>query len=276
MAKKILIFVVFLAFLACVYTYLTTPQAPPNYLSSADQISTNPPAEKQHEIFGVINTINTRNAKIQSLYFPTINMKIKQNMTVNTTGTMYFQKEKRYRMTVRSVLGQEMDVGSNDTHFWFWSKRMNPPDLFYAKHEDLDKAMLKTPLNPSWLIESLTLGQLDTKDIEVGELKGNWVILQKRKAARGEDVVVATLISKDQNPRILGNYLYNSAGKMIASTEVSNHYEREGIFIPKSMFITWYEEGLTMEWNMGSPQVNVQIPESVWQIPNYPKKTELK
>jgi hypothetical protein len=276
MAKKILLFLVFFAFLACVYTYLTTPQAPPNYLSSADQISTTPTQEKQHEVFGVIKAINDRNEKITSLYVPSINMKIKQKMTVNTTGSMYFQKEKRYRMTVKSVFGQEMDVGSNDTHFWFWSKRMDPPDLFYARHEDLDKAMLKTPLNPSWLIESLTLGKIDTKNIEVGQLKGNWVVLQKRKAARGEDVTVATLISKEQNPRILGNYLYNSQGKMIASTEVSNYFDMNGLLVPKTMFITWYEEGLTMEWSLGQPQINVQIPESVWQIPNYPRKVEIK
>jgi len=276
MAKKILLLFVFLVFLACVYTYLTTPQAPPNYLSSEDQISITPTPEKQHEVFGAIKTINDRNEKITSLYVPSINMRIKQKMTVSTTGSIYFQKEKRYRMTVKSVMGQEMDIGSNDTHFWFWSKRMDPPDLFFASHKDLDKAMLKTPLNPSWLIESLTLGKIHTKDIEVGELKGNWVVLQKRKAARGEDVVVATLISKEQNPQILGNYLYNGQGKMIASTEISNYFDMNGLLVPKTMFITWYEEGLTMEWNFGQPQINLQIPESVWQIPNYPRKIEIK
>jgi len=274
MAKKILFLLIFLAFLACVYIYLTTPQAAPNYLSSTDQISPTKQVEKQHEIFGVIKTINDRNANVKSIYIPTINMKIKQKMSVSVTGVMYFEKEKRYRMSVKSTFGPEMDIGSNDTHFWFWSKRMDPPHLFYSKHEDLDKAMLKTPLNPSWLIESLALGSLDTKDIEVGELKGNWIILQKRKAARGEDVVIATLISKT-NYTVLGNYLYNSQGKMIASTEISNYYETNGVFVPKTMFITWYEEGLTMEWNMGQPQINVQIPESVWQIPNFPQKVEL-
>jgi hypothetical protein len=63
---------------------------------------------------------------------------------------------------------------------------------------------------------------------------------------------------------------------MIASTEVSNYYDINGMLIPKTMFITWYEEGLTMEWSLGQPQVNAQIPESVWQIPNYPRKVEIK
>lgn len=276
MAKKIPLLLVFLSFLACVYTCLTTPQAPPNYLIHKDQISTNPTQEDQHEIFRAIKIINDRNEKITSLYVPLIDMRIKQKMAVSTTGSMYFQKEKRYRMTVKSVFGKEIDVGANDTYFWFWSKRMDPPDLFYARHENLDKAMLKTPLNPSWLMESLTLGKIDTKNIEVGELNGNWVILQKRKSARDEDVTVATLISKEQNPQILGNYLYNDQGRMIASTEISNCFDINGLLVPKTMFITWYEEGLTMEWNLGQLKINVQIPESIWQIPNYPRKIEMK
>lgn len=267
MDKKIIFFLVFLSFLACAYTFLTTPQAPPNYLSSADQISTVPAQEKQHEIFGIIKSINDRNKKLKSLYVPFVNIKVKKDFTVNTTGSIYFQKEKRYRMNVKSLFGQEMDIGSNDTHFWFWSKRMNPPNLFVFRHEDLDKAMLKTPLNPAWLIESLTLGELDDDgEIEVGKLNNNWVILQKRKAARNEDVTVATLISKDSMPRILGNYLYKQ-GRMIASTEIDSHYEIEGILVPKTMFITWYEEGLTMEWSLENPQINMQISESIWQIP---------
>jgi hypothetical protein len=276
MAKKITLFIVFSTFLACIYAYMTKPQVPPNYLSSEDQISTSPISEKKHEIFATIKSINDRNKKIMSIYVLNIDMKIKQKMTISTTGSMYFEKEKRYRMTVKSIFGQEMDVGSNDSHFWFWSKRMIPPELFYAKHEDLDKAMLKTPLNPSWMMESLTLSKIDEKNIEVGELKGNWVVLQKRKAARNEDVTVATLITKEKTPKILGNYLYNSQEKMIASTEIKDYYNINELFIPKTMFITWYEEGLIMEWNLEKPQVNVKIPESIWQIPNYHKKVEIK
>jgi hypothetical protein len=29
--------------------------------------------------------------------------------------------------------------GSNDNYFWFWSKRMDPPVLHYARHEELAK-----------------------------------------------------------------------------------------------------------------------------------------
>lgn len=274
MLKKILLFLVFCAFLACVYVFLTTPGTPPSYLATSDQISASKPVEKTHEIYGIIQEINERNAKLQSLYVPTISMKLKQKTVVKVEGTLYFQKEKNFRLTVKSVLGQEMDIGSNPTHFWFWSKRMEPPHLFFAKHEDLDKAMLKTPLNPSWLIESMAVGYLDDKDVEVGQLKGNWIILQKRKSARGEDVVVATLINA-QNKTIMGNYLYNSAGKMIASSEVLDHYQINGVYIPKNIYITWYEEGVVMEWTMGQPQMNVQIPESTWQIPNMPNKVEM-
>ena len=275
MLKKILPLLVFCAFLACVYVFLTTPGTPPSYLATSDQLSANKPIEKTHEIFGVIRNINDRNAKIQSVYVPNINIKLKQKTTAKVEGTLYFQKEKRFRLTVRSVLGQEMDIGSNDTHFRFWSKRMNPPHLFYAKHEDLNRAMLKTPLNPAWLLESMVLGNLDSENIEVGKFKENWVILQKRKGASGEEVVVATLINSKTNT-IMGNYLYNAQGKMIASSEILDYYQINEAYIPKNIYITWYEEGVIMEWSIGQPQVNIQIPNNTWQIPNIPQKVEMK
>lgn len=271
MAKKILLLFALMAFLICLNHKVSLQT--PHYLGPEDQISTDNLMEKQ--IFDVIKAINDKNKKLKNLYVPSISIRVKHQMTFGATGRIYFEKEKLYKMTVRSIFGQEMDIGSNDTHFWFWSKRMNPPDLFYARHEDLDRAMLKTPLNPSWMIESLTLSEIPIKDVEVGEFKGNWIIKQKRKAARGEDVVVATLIAKD-NPRVLGNYLYNSQGKMIASTEISNHYEIQNVLVPKTMFITWHEEGLTMEWRLNSPQINVNISKSVWDLPSHLRKIELR
>ena len=31
------------------------------------------------------------------------------------------------------------DIGMNQEHFWFWSKRMKPSSLYYAKNEDVGK-----------------------------------------------------------------------------------------------------------------------------------------
>lgn len=270
-----LLFLVFCTFLACVYVFLTTPGTPPSYLATSDQLSANAPTEKTHEIFGVIKSINDRNAKIQSVYIPNINIKLKQGVSAKVEGVLYFQKEKRFRLNVRSVLGPEMDVGSNDTHFWFWSKRMDPPHLFYAKHEDLNKTMLKTPLNPAWLLESMALGNLDSENIEVGKFKENWIIIQKRKGTSGEDVVVATLINSKNNT-VMGNYLYNAQGKLIASSEILDYYQINDVYVPKHIYITWYEEGVIMEWTLERPSLNVQIPESIWQIPNMPQKVEMK
>lgn len=271
MAKKILLLVTFVAFLVCLNHKMSLQT--PHYLGPKDQISTNNLLEEP--VFEAIKKINDTNKKIKSLYVPSVRIRVKHQITFGATGKIYFEKEKLYRMTIRSVFGQEMDIGSNSTHFWFWSKRLNPPDLFYAKHEDLDKAMLKTPLNPSWMIESLALNEISTKDIEVGEFNGNWIIKQKRKAARGENVVVATLIAKE-NPRILGHYLYNNKNKMIASTEIGSHYTIQDMLIPKTMFITWHEEEVTMEWILSSPKINTNINKSIWELPSHLRKIELK
>lgn len=264
--KKLLFFLMFVGFLMILYWFLTAPRSGPVYLSPQDQISK---AKKpnEHEVMPLIRQINARNEKIHSLYVKEVSIKVKHRITVHATGEMAMERIKKFRLIVTHRLtGKEMDVGSNDTIFWFWSKRMDPPDLHYAKHEDLGKAMLKRALNPSWMLESLNMGGIKTENIEIGKFKNFWAVFQPRTSATGEKVTVVTLIEPTR-PAIAGRYLYGADEKMIASAEIQEYFEEGGIIIPKSLVIIWYDEGLVMEWTLIDPKINAQIPENYWVMP---------
>ena len=247
--------------------YLFTKKATPNYLDLHSKVLEEIPKEKEHEILKIIKKINENNLKINNLFVENVSIKLKQKISLNVSGTMAFQRNKNFRMNIFSNFGKELDIGSNDSHFWFWSKGMNPPTLYYANHDNLKRTLLKNPLNPNWLLESLTLMELNTENIEIGKFKNLWVILQKRKGISNENMTIATLIDPI-NERITGNYLYNSDGKMVASSEILGFYDK----IPKRIFIIWYEEGITMEWTLNNPQINSKINSNLFLIPNiYPK-----
>lgn len=272
--KKLLMLIVFIAFLSCLYVFLTTPRRNnPIYLTPEDSLKAEKP-KQTHEVYACIESINKRNAGIQTLYIPEIAIKLRQKGSVRVNGSMAVEKDKKFRMKVQSVVGQEMDIGSNDTYFWFWSRRMNPPALYYAKHEELGKAMLKTPLNPGWMMESLSIGKIDGKNIEIGKFKNYWVVLQPRISANGEPVTVAILIDP-QRSLVMGFYLYNRQGRMIASTEIEEYQNVGGHIIPKTMIIIWYEEGIVMEWELRNPQVNVAIHPNTWAMPDMRQKINM-
>ena len=243
----------------------------PFYLSPTTELSQEKP-KAIHEVYQYIQKINDRNCQIKNIFVENVKITIKQQITVKVHGRLAMQKDKYFRLKVwHDVLGQEMDIGSNVQHFWFWSKRMDNPALYYAKHENLNKTMLKTPLNPSWLIESLNLGEIDVENIEVAKFKNFWAIIQPRISALEQNVTVVTLIDPIKIA-VVGRYLYNSDGILTASTETRDFTtDSTGALIPKNLFIIWYDEGIIMNWELIAPKININIDKNYWLMPNMRK-----
>lgn len=269
--KKVLLFLAFVGFLVALYFFLKVPDSNPLYVSPDKQILPTLPekgtSQPDPQTSQAVQAINERNAKIRTLVCSNVEIHSSQAARVRITGQIAMEKPLRFRMGIRSVLGQEMDLGSNDTHFWFWSKRMDPPYLHYAKHEDLSKSRLKTPLNPGWLMSSLNVGSIDTENAQMIRYKEFYGVLTSKTSANGELVTVLTLI-KPAGPVVAGHYLYGGDGKMIASSEVKTHQNLGEHIIPKQILVIWYQEGVSMTWELHNPQINVGIDPSNWSMPN--------
>lgn len=269
--RKLLLATVFFLTLANLY-FLNTPKKESIYLSPTDQISQEEKPKPSHEIFQIIEEINARNAIIDSLYLQAASIKMQQNkLSVNVSGQLAMQKQKYLRLIVwHRLSGKEMDIGSNDSYFWFWSKRMNPPILHYAKHEDLNKTMLRTALNPNWLMESLNVQEISTENIEILKYKDYWAIVQPRLGISGEQVRCMILIDPVQKV-VLGRYLYNAKERMIACAE----YQDFENYLPRKMQMIWHEENIVLNWDLTCLKVNTQINPSFWMMPNIKNKIDM-
>ena len=257
-----------------IYSYwkASAPRTTSIYLSPDDQISSQEVPKEEHEVFKIIKEINEKNEKIKSIYISNMPIRLQQGrLTIKVSGEMAMQKEKNFRLKIdHRLTGREMDIGSNDTYFWFWSKRMDPPDLNYSKHENLNKTMLRTTLNPNWMLESLNVSTVDIKNIEISKYKNFWKITQPRIASTNELVKIITLIDPEQKV-VVGRYLYNQENKMIASTEYQDFYR----ILPKKIYIMWYEEEIALEWDLSTAKINVDINPEFWSMPNIKNKIEI-
>jgi hypothetical protein len=258
-------------FFSLVYIYLflsTGLKVKHNYL--LDNLSE---ASKNDDLdtLSLIRSINNANSRVKSVCYTDIKIQLSQNLTIRANGKLFFQKDKFLRIFIsHSLFGQEMDIGSNEEFFWFWSKRMTPPALFYARHEDLGKTMLKTPLNPDWLLESFGITQLPEKNIEFvkcGLLQG---IIQYKVSALGENVFIVTLLDPKINT-IAGKYLYREDGNLLASIEFKSFKKcnKVGVMVPTSLRITWPEENIYMDWDMSGVGINQCIDPTNWDLPYY-------
>ena len=275
--KRFLLFGFLLTFMFAllqVSLYLSIPDKP-IYISSEITVQLPPDVPTIPTIPQIIIDINKANEKINSFSCENVSILIKSNIVAKLKGKLYYEKQKNFRMTYKSIFGLESDVGSNDEHFWFWSKRYKPRSVYYASHEDLHKTRLKTPFNPLWIMESLSLGEIATKNIITAvDENNNLIVLQERISITGEKVTKSTLIDQ-KNKRIIGHYIIRSDGTIAASTEITEFKIVDGTSIPTKILIIWHDENVTMEWELSKSKVNQHISDEKWEMPDYDEKVDM-
>ena len=191
---------------------------------------------------------------------------MKGRMPLAIHGSIFLDG-KKFRMTASSFFGKELDIGVNDQVLWYWSKRSKPRVMYFSNLENMKKTKLKSALNPEWIIMSLMVDNNQGKPDEKIEHPSGTILLSKHISHMDESMTVATLLDRDGS-QAKGRYLYNSQGKMVASSEVTSRQFVQGLSMPKGLLITWYEEGIVMEWTLKTVSLNTKIGNGAWAMPD--------
>jgi hypothetical protein len=237
----------------------------PIYLATSEHILEKQEIpDKKHEIYEVIQTINEKNKKIKNIYLSNMPIILKQGkFFARANGELAMEKEKKFRLIIKTFFtGTEMDIGSNEELFWFWSKRMTPSALYYSQYENLSKTNLRTVLNPFWIMESIGINEIDSKNIEISKSNNYWIIKQNRISSNNKKVIV-TIIVDPTSKNVIGRYLYDEYKKIMASTEYDN-FENN---LPSRILITWHEEDIKLDWNVSNLTINKELNSLYWNMP---------
>lgn len=172
-----------------------------------------------------------------------VNAKIYRRLTVNLTGGILFEKPKGSSVYFDSRLGREVHVGSNADEFWFYSKRMDHPALYYAKHDDLYRTRLKAPFHPLWLMQGLGIEPLSFTVAPRFEKDGGSLrVVADEKGPNGRFVRRVVLIDP-ATETVRGNYLYDENNKLVASIEINSTTTVASLIVPQKLRLVWVEGG---------------------------------
>lgn len=239
------------------------------YLEAENIVVTNAPVSKVDQI----EKINRRNSKVKSVCFEHVVITTSANKLLSLSSAIVYEKPKNFRMLTRSKFGLESDVGSNEDNFWFWSKRLNPPYLYYSSYENLENSRLKITFNPLWLIDFLGVNEINYKNTNVFK-QNNLIGIIETKSNAYENVAKITLIDPDKSA-VIGHYIINKVGKIIASNEITEFQEVDGILLPKTVQSYLEEEDLKVTWELTNPKVNIAINDQAWEMPDMSKKLDI-
>ena len=224
------------------------------------------------EIPQIIKDLNETNSKIAGLTCDQLHITIREGIfSFSLKGYLRYEKENKFRMIVGSMLAKELDLGSNDQVFWFWSRKNKDPGLFYAKHEDYFKTRLKTPFNPVWIMKSLGIDVINTQDAKIVDEAGkNIMVIQLTKNASGKPIASTTFIDRTTS-KIRSIITTDTQGKVLISIEIKE-YENN---LPRHIVYTWFEENKIMEFKFINPKTGNKSNPKLWEMPNMEQETDM-
>src|SRR5205085_2929387 len=117
----------------------------------------------------VIRVVNENTNRVQSLYSSEATISIP--LTPSLRANLAWERPRHLRLRAETTLsGPELDLGSNDALFWFWVRRMQPPAVFYCRHEQYSASAARTllPVQPDWIPEALGLVVFDASAQHTG------------------------------------------------------------------------------------------------------------
>lgn len=278
MLRKILLFIIFLMTVSSLFLfhqkYFEIESIPENnfFEQKQEEFKQLPEIiDKKNEVPDFIKQLNNKFNLIKSISCDNIELILWQNgHKFRLNGSLHYEKSNNFRMEISSFLGKELDIGSNSSNFWYWSRRDKSPGLHYASHDDLNKTRLKTPFNPFFLRSTLGISELEIENCKIVENSNNFMLCYKKLNASDESINFYVFISKNRN-QIDSYAITDFGGKPVASCEIQQ-YNGD---IPFKILYTWNEENRVMLMQMNNATLNNSIDSKKWSMPNYKPITNM-
>src|SRR5439155_12134047 len=110
----------------------------------------------------VVAYLNKQAERVKSIDAPDVSLTARgPGGSASLEGKLLVQKPRYFKLTGRSLMGQEMLLGSNEERFWFYVPRMQDA-LMHCSYTDFEtgKVELPFPFDPDWVLEALGMAQL--------------------------------------------------------------------------------------------------------------------
>ncbi|MHB8902976.1 MAG: hypothetical protein ACYC6Y_29800 [Thermoguttaceae bacterium] len=188
-------------------------------------------------------------------------------------ANIVFERPRRLRIQAGTLMGSELDVGSNDELFWFWVRRSEPPAILFCRHDQYAscEAARRIPFEPTWLIEAFGIVEFSPNEQHQGPLTrpdGRLELLTVRQtpcgpATKKTVVDASTALVQEQ-------HVYDYQGRVVASAVVREHRldPLTNLVMPKIVDLQCPQAQLSMEVNLGNVTINQPVGgEALWTMP---------
>lgn len=203
--------------------------------------------------------------------------------TVNVTGVVIplqamlaVEQPNHFRLTVSSGLtGNELDLGSNPDHVWFWVQRMDPQTVMTCRHEEIEAVQdqLQVPFQPDWLMEVLCVKPIDGSEAElIRDPQDPYEVKLVSHHTNESGFVTRRIVTIDlRRGVIVSHQLYDAHHRLIAKADLSDYrdFPHTNARLPHDIQLCWVEQDLKLRISLNGVEVNPpHLSAEIWTAPN--------
>lgn len=195
-----------------------------------------------------------------------------QGQPVSLNAHLVVQAPRNLRLQVRGMIGPEVDLGSNDDHYWVWVKRAPEKQILMARHIDTHRVRL--PFEPDWLVQALGVMPINGDGMTMRRDAQNPQLLHLVAETYSPDglPVFKVLLVNAQSGFIQEHSVYGSEGNLIARAVLGDYRidESSGAALPHRVEISWPAAQMALTMRIGRIESNpASVPSSLWELPEY-------
>ena len=233
-----------------------------------------PPAATREQVLAVINDnsarIHSYNASSASISITSV------PLMPSLQSTIALERPRRFRLRsqLSGFTGPELDVGSNDELFWFWTRRNPSRELYFCRHEEYATSLAPQvmPVEPEWLFEALGLTALVSEEIVRGPTPVGDNRLELRSLRQtGFGPLHRITVVDASTGWVVGEQLFDESSRLLASATMSEHQRdaAQNVTLPRRIEIQWPPTQMSLAIDIHELEINAPGNDRQWEQPQY-------
>jgi hypothetical protein len=211
----------------------------------------------------LVEYLNTNARRVQGLKAAVIMDVRADKQSASLDGYVACARPKNFRLKAQMLGQPAVDIGSNESEFWYWISRDNPPYVYHCSYADLERGVtVPFPFQPKMVLAALGLAEFDpNRQYKVNPSATRIELIDDITTPQGQPAQMVTVFNRLEarpgQPQVLGHVLRDAQGHVLCQATVSRvTVNREtGAVLPQQVVLAWPALKMQMQLQLRDVQV---------------------
>jgi hypothetical protein len=223
---------------------------------------------RQPDVQSLVEYLNRNAEKAHTIQSTRVAMDCQEgNQAVGVDGMLVCKYPRDFRLKGSAFGKPAVDIGSNDSEFWYWISEAKPvPYVFHCSYDALGRGNVRLPFpfQPDMIIAALGIGKYDRNgkyQLVMPAGKKYLELVEDAVSPEGQPVKKVTVFNRTEvhpergQPQVIAHVLRDARGKPICQATIHEVQVKDGAVLPRRLTLEWPAQKMRMKMTLSDVSV---------------------